>query len=227
VKLRSTLIPVALAALLAACGSTPPRDRPGDDPVATSPAPTGLAAQGPYLPDAYLTVCNMSVSNSPGVDPAGGVSPFSPLIVVEEAVILAAVPTNGACLSSGFGRRAGRMHKGIDLQSKPASMVFSAGPGIIREISTQRGFGKQVVIDHGRGVFTRYAHLASFDPAIRKGVRIGFGQPIGVMGQTGNATAIHLHYEVLTGEWGPGGSFDLEASDPLSWPGYEVAAGLS
>ncbi|MEM9739626.1 MAG: M23 family metallopeptidase [Pseudomonadota bacterium] len=183
---------------------------------------TELAGQGPYLPDAYLTVCTMTVSNRPDVDRRGKITGFSPLIIVNERVILAAAPTNGACFSSGFGPRAGRMHKGIDLQSKPASMVFSSGAGVIREVGTATGFGKQVVIDHGAGVFTRYAHLNTIEPNIVEGAAIGFGQPLGMMGRTGNATAIHLHYEVLIGAWGPRGSYGLEATNALDWPAYRV-----
>ncbi|MEL6753475.1 MAG: M23 family metallopeptidase [Pseudomonadota bacterium] len=206
---------------LAACGSTPPpRPAPSEQPTVSG----DLAQQGPYLPDAYLTVCNMSVSNRPVVNAAGQVKDFAPLILVQDRVVLAAVPTNDACVSSGFGPRFGRVHKGLDLQSKPASMVFSGGPGVIREVNTQRGFGLQVLIDHGSGVYTRYAHLANVEPNIQPGARIGFGQPIGLMGRSGNATAIHLHYEILVGGWGPRESYGLEATNPLAWPAYAPPA---
>ena len=211
--------------MLVSCTS-PPRPVPvPTGQTAQPPRGAGLADQGPYLPDAFLTVCNMTVSNRPDVDSRGYVAGFSPLIVVSGQVVLAAAPTNGACLSSGFGPRAGRMHKGIDLQSRPASMVFSGGPGVIREVGTATGFGTFIVIDHGSGVFTRYAHLASVEPNIIEGVAIGFGQPLGLMGRTGNATAIHLHYEVLTGAWGVRKSYGLDATNPLSWPPYEVPGG--
>lgn len=219
---------VAAAGLLASCASPTPSSPPYPAQTVPGSAQAGsdLAMQGPYLPDAFLTVCNMSVSNRPDVDPRGYVKDYSPLIVVD-GIVLASAPTNNACISSGFGPRAGRLHKGLDLQSKPASMVFSGGPGVIREVGTASGFGKFVVIDHGSGVFTRYAHLASIDPAIQEGRAIGFGQPLGPMGRTGNATAIHLHYEVLTGMWGPRESYGLEASDPLSWPAYDIAGSTS
>ncbi|MEM1104830.1 MAG: M23 family metallopeptidase [Pseudomonadota bacterium] len=165
----------------------------------------------------------MSVSNRPATDAEGRVSGFAPLIVVNNEVVLAAAPTNAACLSSGFGLRNGRLHKGIDLQSRPAGMVFSAGPGIIREVDVRRGYGNQVLIEHGAGVFTRYAHLEAFEPGLAVGAAIGFGQPLGRMGRTGSSTAIHLHYEVLTGAMGARGSFDLEPSDPLSWPAYSTS----
>lgn len=194
-------------------------------PPPQSPPPTaatvGLAQQGPYLPDAQLRVCAMTVSNAPAADSVGRVREYNPLIIVGGQVILAAAPANNACLSSGFGPRAGRLHEGLDLQARPAETVFSAGPGVIRKASRARGYGLQVVIDHGQGVFTRYAHLQNISPDIAPGVQIGFGQPLGLMGESGNATAIHLHYEILTGQWGPKGSYGLDAHDPLSFPAYE------
>lgn len=184
--------------------------------------PSGkLAQQGPYLPDVDLRVCATTVSNAPTADSQGRVTGFNPLILVGGKVILATAPANNVCLSSGFGPRAGRLHEGIDLQARPAGVVFSAGPGLVREASRASGYGLQVVIDHGSGVFTRYAHLQNISPDITPGARIGFGQPLGLMGETGNATAIHLHYEVLTGQWGPRGSYGLGVHDPLSFPAYE------
>lgn len=150
-----------------------------------------------------------------------------PLILVNDSVVLASVPTNNACLSSGFGPRAGKLHEGVDLKARPAGMVFSGGPGIIRETGTANGYGLYVVIDHGSGVSTRYAHFARIEPNIVEGAVIGFGQPLGLMGESGNATAIHVHYEVLIGEWGPRGAWGLTPTDPFGWPAYIPDGGVS
>ena len=56
-----------------------------------------------------------------------------------------------------------------------------------------------IEIDHGAGVRTRYAHLSEVDLAIGVGDTVGPGWPIGRMGRTGNATGVHLHYELLIG----------------------------
>ena len=183
---------------------------------------TGVAGQGAFQPNANLFVChNFSISNRPSTTGSGRILTYSPLVVVN-GIPLASAPVNDACLTSGFGPRAGRQHKGIDLQSRPAGPVFSAAPGIVREVSVQRGFGNQVLIDHGRGVFTRYAHLKNFAPGIKPGARIGFGVALGEMGATGNATAIHLHYEILTGNYNtPKKSYGMTANNPFVFPAWE------
>lgn len=209
----------AILLVISACGSPSRAPVPVGVP-GPAPLPSGtFSEQGPYLPNAELFVCPGRVTNAPAMDNRRKVENFSPLIVVN-GVILASAPANDACLSSGFGPRFGRMHEGIDLQSRPAGIVFTGGPGLVREVSTATGYGKYVLIDHGRGVFTRYAHLDTFTPGLQPGIVVGFGQPVGRMGATGNATAIHLHYEVLRGEWGPRGGWGLTATNPLSWPAF-------
>lgn len=212
---------LALGALQGCASETPER------PTLPVAAPEDVSAQGPFLPELDLSVCAMSVRNAPMTDRSGRIENYAPLIVVNRSVILATAPADNACLSSGFGLRGGRNHDGIDLQSRPASMIYSGGPGVIREVGEARGYGLYIVIDHGSGVFTRYAHLANFAPYVREGLQIGFGQPLGLMGDTGNATAVHLHYEVLTGQWGPRKSWGLTPTNPLSWPAYDWEAAAS
>ncbi|MEM7768164.1 MAG: M23 family metallopeptidase [Pseudomonadota bacterium] len=190
-------------------------------PPAAATGPQDRAAQGPFQPNAALRICQPRLSNPPAVDRVGFVRDYGPLVIANDRVILAVAPANDVCLSSGFGPRAGRPHKGIDLVASPAGNIYSAAPGIVREARWGRGFGWYVVIDHGGGVYTRYAHLEGFREDVRPGTRLGFGQPLGKMGRTGNATATHLHYEVLTGRWGRKGSFGLTAIDPLSLPVYD------
>lgn len=204
--------------LFAGCASSPP---PRAVPAyAASAPPPQLAKQGPFRPNANLFLCRGGVSNSPRAASDLRVLNFAPMIVVN-GVVLATAPANDVCLTSGFGPRYGRPHKGIDLYSNPPGLVYSAAPGIVREVGTASGFGRQVVIDHGRGVFTRYAHLSSYAPGIRPGSRIGFGVAIGRIGASGNATAPHLHYEVLTGNYNnPRKSFGLKANNPLAFPAW-------
>ncbi len=222
--LTDSFLNLALSALLiSACSGSPAAvNYPVSDghsslPVIDSP----MSDQGPFQPNAYLQVCNrIRISNQPDTDSQGRILNYRALIDVN-GIVMAAAPANNVCLTSGFGPRSGRLHKGLDLQARPAGPVYSAAPGTVLEVSVQSGFGNQVVIGHGNGVFTRYAHLASFQPDLRVGQKIGFGQPLGQMGRTGNATAIHLHFEVLTGNYNtPKKSFGLSANNPLDFPAW-------
>lgn len=178
--------------------------------------------QGTFQPNAYLRICpGMSVSNSPPHDSERWVLDYKPVILVGQIVIVP-VPVNDVCLSSGFGLRGGRMHQGIDLTSRPPGTIYTAAPGRVIEARNSSGYGLQVLIDHGHGVYTRYAHLDSFDPGVVLGSAIGFGQPVGMMGATGNAEAPHLHFELLTGDYSNSqGSKGLTAHDPFAFPAYD------
>ncbi|MEQ9315667.1 MAG: M23 family metallopeptidase [Henriciella sp.] len=211
-----------IAFWVASCAS-PPR-RVVQPPAAITTTSPVVAEQGPFKPDANLYLCPSStITNAFEADPNNRVLNFNPIILVDGKVVMTPVPINNACMTSGFGTRFGRTHKGLDLQAGTDAPIYSAAPGIIREASFSTGFGNYVVIDHGQGVFTRYAHMARFAPGIAPGVTIGFGQPLGIIGQSGNATGIHLHFEVLTGNYNnPKKSFGLTARDPLSFPPYGV-----
>ena len=220
---------LSAALLLAACASPapvkihyPPAETP-DASVGAAPVGT-VAEQGPFAPNAYLRACyGIRVSNSPIVDKEGWVVNYKPIVVVN-GIPLAAAPANDVCLTSGFGQRFGRRHDGIDLQSRPAGTIYASAPGKIIESRVSPGDGNMVLIDHGKGVYTRYAHLAYIQPGVTKGATIGFGQPVGFMGASGNATAIHIHFEILTGDYrNPRGSKGLMPRDPFSFPPYEYA----
>ena len=205
------------ALMLVACSSPSPIGYPAGN---TADLPRETPTQGPFQPNANLFVCNMRVSNRPDTSPNGQVLYYNPIIVVQ-GVILAAAPSNDVCLSSGFGPRNGRTHKGMDLFARPAGTVYSAAPGKVLEVTQQTGFGNQVLLDHGRGVYTRYAHLESFAPTLAPGQVLGFGEPLGMMGKSGNATGIHLHYEILTGDYNtPKKSWGLTANNPLDFPAW-------
>ncbi len=88
-----------------------------------------------------------------------------------------------------------RAHRGVDYAAPTGTPVRAAGDGRILTIGAQGGYGKTVVIDHGRGITTLYAHLSRFAPGLRRGSRVRQGQTIGFVGMTGLATGPHLHYE--------------------------------
>jgi murein DD-endopeptidase MepM/ murein hydrolase activator NlpD len=149
-----------------------------------------------------LKVCpQVTATNAPTIDVDRNIIGYKPYARVE-GVRIAIAPTNGGCLTSGFGPRGGGTHKGVDIQTKPASMIHAAASGRVREAGFRADYGNYVVMDHGRGVFTRYAHLAALEAGVIEGVELPFGAKLGPMGATAAyAIPIHLHYEVLTGDY--------------------------
>lgn len=87
-------------------------------------------------------------------------------------------------------------HNGLDLIASAGEPVYAAADGVVKDIiRSKKGLGNVVVIDHGNGYVTRYAHLA--DVVAREGRRVKIGTKIGNVGVSGNSFAPHLHYEVL------------------------------
>ena len=106
-------------------------------------------------------------------------------------------------LTSPFGRRfhpiykEWRLHTGQDLASLPrAGRVVAAADGTVISAHRNHDYGNIVSLRHGNRVVTRYGHLASIDPKIIPGARVGIGQRIGIEGSTGTSTGLHLHFQV-------------------------------
>jgi murein DD-endopeptidase MepM/ murein hydrolase activator NlpD len=144
-----------------------------------------------------LSVCaGGAVSNAPATDAARRIIDYSPYANIRGRT-LARAPV-AACLSSGFGpRSSGRNHEGIDLYTGRPEPIYAGGEGVIEFKGEYGGYGETLVIRHGAGVKTRYAHLSSYAPGARKGAIVRAGELIGATGATGNATAVHLHYEII------------------------------
>lgn len=103
-------------------------------------------------------------------------------------------PAQGV-LTSGFGRRWGRMHRGIDIANATGTPIFAAADGIVETSGWNRGgFGILVDIRHPDGSLTRYAH--NNRTLVRVGQRVSQGQKIAEMGSTGFSTGPHLHFEI-------------------------------
>jgi murein DD-endopeptidase MepM/ murein hydrolase activator NlpD len=104
-------------------------------------------------------------------------------------------------ISSGFGYRIhpvykfAKMHEGLDFTAPRGTDVYAAADGVIAVANvSSSGYGNEIVINHGYGYKTRYAHLNGF--AVRQGQKVKRGELIGYVGNTGLSTAPHLHYEV-------------------------------
>lgn len=107
-------------------------------------------------------------------------------------------PTKGGYISSTFGKRWGRQHQGIDIARTDRSTkppIAAAEAGTVEQAGDRNnGYGKMVVINHGNGMKTLYAHMDSL--SVKPGQKVERGQKIGVMGATGRSTGVHLHFEV-------------------------------
>jgi hypothetical protein len=87
-------------------------------------------------------------------------------------------------------------HNGLDIIAPAGEPVFATADGLVKEvIKSRKGLGNVVVIDHGNGYMTRYAHLA--DVEAKKGRKVRKGTRLGYVGVSGNSFAPHLHYEVM------------------------------
>ena len=105
-------------------------------------------------------------------------------------------------LLSGFGRRihpiykVPKMHYGIDFTAPRGTPIQATGDGVVVKVENKRtGYGRNVVIDHGYGYKTLYAHMQ--DVHVKKGQKVIRGQQIGTVGNSGSSTAPHCHYEVM------------------------------
>jgi murein DD-endopeptidase MepM/ murein hydrolase activator NlpD len=102
-------------------------------------------------------------------------------------------------LSSAFGIRDGKPHEGIDLAAPKGSPIYAAADGeVVYSGNGIRGYGNVVILRHDEGFLTVYAHNAQ--NRVQKGERVQRGQIVGEVGETGHATAPHLHFEVRFGE---------------------------
>ncbi|HVL64413.1 MAG TPA: peptidoglycan DD-metalloendopeptidase family protein [Actinomycetota bacterium] len=102
-------------------------------------------------------------------------------------------PLNGP-VTSGYGPRWGRMHTGIDIDGYTGQPVVAAKGGSVILASSYSGYGNAVIVDHGGGIATLYAHFSGF--AVGAGQSVKQGQVVGYVGCTGSCTGDHLHFEV-------------------------------
>jgi len=93
-----------------------------------------------------------------------------------------------------------RAHNGVDYAAKRGTPIRATGEGVIQSAGWKSGYGRTIVIRHGGEITTLYAHLDKYHPSISKGTKVSQGQTIGYVGDSGLATAPHLHYEFKIGE---------------------------
>jgi murein DD-endopeptidase MepM/ murein hydrolase activator NlpD len=99
-----------------------------------------------------------------------------------------------------------RGHTGLDIGARSGSTIRAADSGTVTFTGWQGGYGNFIIVNHGNGMITRYAHCSKI--SVSKGQQVARGETIGAVGSTGRSTGPHLHFEVLSG-----GSFQ----NPLSY----------
>ncbi|MCQ4623398.1 M23 family metallopeptidase [Corynebacterium sp. CCUG 70398] len=141
--------------------------------------------------EATVEVPTTSVTPQEGTAPSG------------QKVVL---PAEGR-FTSGYGPRWGRMHNGIDIANGIGTPIYSVMDGTVINAGPAQGFGKWVRVRHDDGTITVYGHVHSFNVSV--GQRVTAGEQIAEMGNEGQSTGPHLHFEVR-----PGGG---NAIDPVPW----------
>ncbi len=124
-------------------------------------------------------------------------------LLVDKKAFLAALPTRKPAVgyyTSGFGIRSAplggrvKMHEGLDIANEIGTSVYAPAEGTVVYADVKPGYGKTIIIDHGYGLETWYAHTSKMN--VRTGQKISRGQLIAQIGNTGRSTGPHLHYEV-------------------------------
>ncbi|TFV65375.1 UNVERIFIED_ORG: M23 family metallopeptidase [Bacillus sp. AZ43] len=121
----------------------------------------------------------------------------------------AVLPVDGARLTSGFGPRWGTLHAGIDLAAPMHTPEYAAADGVVLEAGPASGFGLAVYIQHENGDVTVYGHMDSI--LVQPGQVVKAGDTIALLGNRGQSTGPHLHFEVHVG------GLNGEKVDPLPW----------
>ncbi|TFV78574.1 M23 family metallopeptidase [Blastococcus sp. CT_GayMR19] len=121
----------------------------------------------------------------------------------------AVLPVNGARLTSGFGARWGTLHAGIDLAAPMHTPEYAAMDGVVLEAGPASGYGLVVYIQHENGDVTVYGHMDEI--LVQAGQVVRAGDTIALLGNRGQSTGPHLHFEVHVG------GIDGQKIDPLPW----------
>jgi murein DD-endopeptidase MepM/ murein hydrolase activator NlpD len=166
--------------------------------VPTSQAKTkarvATAASGLDASESIQTLRGRQVS--PELPPLGGVDTYLPK--PNSTPLKGYIWPAKGVLTSGYGWRWGRMHKGIDIAAPIGTPILAAAPGVVvRSGWNSGGYGKLVEIKHTDGTITRYAHNHRL--RVQAGQAVEQGQQISDMGSTGFSTGPHLHFEVHPG----------------------------
>ena len=133
---------------------------------------------------------------SPGIGSALGTS--MPVATNAAHAGFLAAPVPGATVTGTFGEaRPSHTHTGIDYAAPMGTPIDAAAGGRVIAAGPAGGYGNRVIVDHGNGITTLYAHLSNI--GVKIGDTLRQGQVLGKVGMTGDATGPHLHFEVRNG----------------------------
>lgn len=114
------------------------------------------------------------------------------MVVLGEGTGRFMIPVKSYRITSKYGQRWGRLHSGIDFIGNKS--ILASDSGVVEYVGSRTGTGKTIIINHQNGYKTLYGHLSSY--SVSKGDKVEKGDKIGVMGNTGNSTGTHLHFEI-------------------------------
>lgn len=104
-------------------------------------------------------------------------------------------PLQSGYVSSAFGMRHGRPHQGVDLAARAGTPIYPVKAGTVIFSGWEAGYGRSVIVDHGEGLRSRYAHCSTI--LVRPGEKVTPAQSIARVGSTGRSTGPHLHFELI------------------------------
>jgi murein DD-endopeptidase MepM/ murein hydrolase activator NlpD len=189
--------------ILASCSSAPLKSSDPSPSPATSALPTfsRTKTQSLEAPSLIPELCSLAVSEKPSIPETRATQERNSVNKAHPDLPELKFPVPSGSLSSAFGYRRGIFHTGLDIRAPQGEDVLACADGRVACAGTRKGYrsyGRTVLIDHGRNVFTLYAHLSNIH--VTAGQKVQRGQKIACVGCTGRATAPHLHLEVRVGD---------------------------
>lgn len=182
VELKTRLIALALLALVAAWALISARHASTPPPQA---APSQQQALAPFTPSAPMRAAPLPFFGGAG------------RLIIPVSGVEARALTD----TWGQARSEGRHHEGIDIMAPMGSPVLAAAPGrVLKFFQSVRGGVTLYEADESGRVIFYYAHLMAYAPGLQEGAAVSQGQLLGFVGQSGNATTPHLHFEIQRAE---------------------------
>ena len=197
-------------------GSTSKKNKASVPVLGSAPAtdPTASLSDDTYFKsiDTFYALRTSAMSGAAAKSLAGSLAPGSGFGSIRgfglpsatddlDAIVPTLWPVMGP-ISSSFGQREdpvlgngeGEFHKGVDITAPIGTPIRATADGVVKSAGMVNGYGREVVLDHGRGVETCYGHMSGF--AVMGGETVVRGQVIGYVGHSGRTTGNHVHYEV-------------------------------